>query len=149
MELGAVECRALLAAGVVGRIAMATPVGPRITPVSYALDGDAVVFRTTPYSELSTYGWNVDLAFEIDHLDHDTHQGWSVVAIGRSRVVEDPEEIARIRRQSDPRPWASGLRTLYVSLPWRTLTGRRLGEGWTRASMVPVRRTVCPPPHRA
>jgi uncharacterized protein len=141
-ELTVAECRELLNGGVVGRVAMATPVGPRITPVNYAMHGDAIVFRTGPYTELSTYGWNVDLAFEIDHLDYESHLGWSVVALGRAHVVEDPDVVQEIRRTWDPRPWASGLRTLYVSLVWRELTGIRLGEDWTRSTMMPARRTL-------
>jgi len=125
-QLTVAECRDLLEAGVVGRVAMATPVGPRITPVNYVVHGDTIVFRTAPYSELSTYGWNVDLAFETDHLDPDTRSGWSVVALGRAHVVEDPDEVQRIRRDSDPEPWAPGPRHLYVSLVWRQLTGVRL-----------------------
>ena len=64
VQLSVSECRDLLEGGVVGRVAMATPVGPRIVPVNYSVHGDAIVFRTAPYSELSTYGWNADLAFE-------------------------------------------------------------------------------------
>jgi nitroimidazol reductase NimA-like FMN-containing flavoprotein (pyridoxamine 5'-phosphate oxidase superfamily) len=128
-QLTSVECRALLEEGVVGRVAMATPVGPRITPVSYVVHDGAVVFRTTPYSELSTYGWNVDLAFETDRLDTDTRQGWSVVAVGRAHLVEDPDEIRRVRQKGDPEPWAPGTRHLYVSLVWRQLTGVRLARG--------------------
>jgi len=142
VQLGESECRELLAGGVVGRVAMATPVGPRIVPVNYSVHGDAIVFRTAPYSELSTYGWNADLAFEVDHLDYEAHQGWSVVAIGRAHVVDDPDEVQRIRREWEPRPWAPGSRNLYVMLPWRQLTGVRLGDDWTRRSMMPVRRTV-------
>jgi nitroimidazol reductase NimA-like FMN-containing flavoprotein (pyridoxamine 5'-phosphate oxidase superfamily) len=136
------ECRELLEGGVVGRLAMATPVGPRIMPVNYAVHDDAIVFRTAPYSELSTYGWNTDLAFEVDQLDYETHQGWSVVAVGRAHVVDDPEEVQLIRARWDPRPWAPGSRNLYVKLAWRELSGIRLGDDWTRASMMPQRRTV-------
>ena len=125
-QLSASECRDLLQQGVVGRVAMATPVGPRITPVNYVVHGDTIVFRTAPYSELSTYGWNVDLAFETDGLDPDTRLGWSVVAVGRAHVVDDPDEVQRIRRDGDPEPWAAGPRHLYVSLAWRQLTGVRL-----------------------
>ena len=128
IQLTGEECRTLLEQGVVGRVAMATPVGPRITPVSYVVHDGAVMFRTTPYSELSTYGWNVDLAFEVDRLDHDSRLGWSVVAFGRAEAVEDPDEIQRIRRADDPDPWAPGPRHLYVRLAWRELTGIRLVE---------------------
>ncbi|MGH3329985.1 MAG: pyridoxamine 5'-phosphate oxidase family protein, partial [Nocardioidaceae bacterium] len=90
VELTVEECVGLLRSGVIGRVALSTPMGPRIVPVNYAVYEDTVVFRTTPYSELGTYGWNTDLAFEIDHLDYEKHQGWSVVAIGRAELVEDP-----------------------------------------------------------
>jgi nitroimidazol reductase NimA-like FMN-containing flavoprotein (pyridoxamine 5'-phosphate oxidase superfamily) len=141
--LGPSECRDLLAGGVVGRVAMATPVGPRIVPVSYSLHGDAIVFRTAPYSELSTYGWDTDLAFEVDDLDYETHQGWSVVAVGRAHVVSDLDEVQRIRREWEPRPWAPGTRNLYVALVWRELTGVRLGNHRLQSqAMTPVRRIV-------
>jgi nitroimidazol reductase NimA-like FMN-containing flavoprotein (pyridoxamine 5'-phosphate oxidase superfamily) len=142
VQLGPAECRELLAGGVVGRVAMATPVGPRIVPVNYSLHGDAIVFRTAPYSELSTYGWNTELAFEVDRLDHEAHQGWSVVAIGRAYVVDDPEEVQAIRHAWEPRPWAPGSRHLYVKLPWRELTGVRLGDDWSRRSMMAERHPV-------
>jgi uncharacterized protein len=140
--LSPAECRELLEGGVVGRLAMATPVGPRIVPVNYAVHGDAIVFRTAPYSELSTYGWDTDLAFEVDHIDYETHLGWSVVALGRAHVVDDPDEVQRIRATWDPRPWAPGSRNLYVKVVWRELSGVRLGADWTRATMQPQRRTV-------
>ena len=138
--LGTEECRELLAGGVVGRVAMATPVGPRIVPVSYTLHGDAIVFRTAPYSELSTYGWDTDLAFEVDDLDYQARQGWSVVAVGRAHVVSDPDEVQRIRRGRDPQPWAPGTRNLYVALVWRELTGLRLGDRPRQRATTPARR---------
>ncbi len=143
VPIGATECRDLLACGVVGRVAMATPVGPRIVPVSYSLYGDAIVFRTAPYSELSTYGWDTDLAFEVDDLDYDTQQGWSVVAVGRAHVVSDHDEVQRIRRECETQPWAAGTRNLYVALAWRQLTGVRLGDHRPQSpAMTPVRHIV-------
>jgi nitroimidazol reductase NimA-like FMN-containing flavoprotein (pyridoxamine 5'-phosphate oxidase superfamily) len=142
VPLSTSECRDLLEEGVVGRVAMATPVGPRIVPVSYRVHGDAIVFRTAPYSELSTYGWDTDLAFEVDELDHEAHAGWSVVAIGRAHVVDDPEEVRMIRRENEPQPWASGSRHLYVKLAWRQLTGIRLGDDRTEQVEVSRRHVV-------
>lgn len=142
IEMTVDECLEQLHAGVVGRVAMSTPVGPRILPVNYAMYGDAIVFRTSPYSELGTYGWNSELAFEIDHIDYERHQGWSVIAIGRSELVEDPDDVADIRRTWDPRPWAAGQRNLYIKLVWRDISGRRLGADWGREGMSPVQRTL-------
>lgn len=142
VEMTVEECLELLGGGLVGRVAMATPMGPRIVPVNYAMVEDTIVFRTTPYSELGTYGWNTDLAFEVDHLDYEKHQGWSVVAVGRAELVEDPDDLRDIRTHWDPAPWASGRRHLYIRLRWRDVTGRRLGSDWDRDSMMPVRRAL-------
>lgn len=142
VELTVEECLELLHSGVLGRVALSTPMGPRIVPVNYAMYDDAIVFRTTPYSELGTYGWNTDLAFEIDHIDYDKHQGWSVVAIGRAGLIEDPDELNDLRAHVDPTPWASGRRHLYIRLVWRDLTGRRIGSDWSRSTMMPVQQTL-------
>lgn len=142
VELTIEECLELLNGGVVGRVAMCTPMGPRIVPLNYAMFEDAIVFRTMPYSELGTYGWNTDLAFEVDHLDYEQQLGWSVVAIGRSELVEDPDEVQQIRAGWDPTPWVGGRRYLYLRLRWRDLTGRRLSADSTSAAMLPVRRVL-------
>lgn len=139
MELTIEECLELLAGGVIGRVALATPVGPRIVPVNYAMHDEAIVFRTTPYSELGTYGWNTDLAFEVDRIDYDNHTGWSVVVVGRAELVEDPDELREIRASWDPRPWAAGQRNLYMKLTWRDVTGRRLGTDTSAGTMTPAR----------
>ena len=126
VELTEEECRDLLSRHVVGRVALSTPGGPRIVPVNYALYDNSIVFRTAPYSELGTYGWDAELAFEIDHIDEEKHSGWSVVALGRGSLIEDTAELGQIRGRTDPHPWAGGSRQLYMRLTWRTLTGRRI-----------------------
>jgi nitroimidazol reductase NimA-like FMN-containing flavoprotein (pyridoxamine 5'-phosphate oxidase superfamily) len=142
MDLTLEECLDLMNGGVIGRVALATPVGPRIIPINYAMDGTDVIFRTAPYSELGTYGWNNQIAFEVDHLDYEHHQGWSVVATGRMTVVDDPDEVDRIRHAWNPRPWVGGSRNMYLRLAWSSLTGRRIGRDWSRCAMMPVRRAL-------
>jgi uncharacterized protein len=142
VELSYDECRDLLVGGVVGRVAMCTPTGPIIVPVNYSVVGKSIVFRTTSYGVLGRHSCNTALAFEVDHLDYENQRGWSVVAAGRGRMVEDSDELAEIKAAWDPRPWAGGNRPFYVSLDWQELTGRRTGTGWTYANEMPVRRTV-------
>lgn len=141
-ELSPSECEALLRAGVTGRVALATPTGPHIVPVNYSIVNSAIVLRTSPYSVLGTYGRDTALAFEVDHFDHGHQRGWSVVARGRSQAIHDASEIDRIRRVWEPRPWASGIRSLYLRLSWSELTGRQLGTGWDPIRQLPVRRVV-------
>jgi nitroimidazol reductase NimA-like FMN-containing flavoprotein (pyridoxamine 5'-phosphate oxidase superfamily) len=141
-ELSRDDCERLLQGGVAGRVAVSTPSGPHIVPVNYSLVDDAIIFRTTPYSVLGTYGRNTQLAFEVDHFDYEEHRAWSVVARGRGDAISDPDEIQRIREQWPPRPWADGQRNLFFKLPWSELTGRRIGTGWTRDNEMPARRTL-------
>jgi nitroimidazol reductase NimA-like FMN-containing flavoprotein (pyridoxamine 5'-phosphate oxidase superfamily) len=141
-ELSYAECRGLLAGGVFGRVAVCTPEGPHILPVNYSVVGEAVVFRTSAYGVVAGHDWSAPLAFEVDHVDYAEQRGWSVVARGRAQRVEDPEVLAEIRRTWDPRPWAGGVRPLYVRIEWTELTGRRLGRGWTHQSEMPVRRQL-------
>lgn len=126
IELSLSECLANLHSTDVGRVAIATPQGPRIVPVNYGLLDEAVVFRTSPYSELAQQAIGAELAFEVDSLDFAAHTGWSVVAYGVGAAV-DREELARVRRVADPEPWAAGQRTFYVKIAWRDLSGRRIG----------------------
>jgi nitroimidazol reductase NimA-like FMN-containing flavoprotein (pyridoxamine 5'-phosphate oxidase superfamily) len=139
-ELSYAKCRDLLGSGVIGRVAVCTADGPRIFPVNYSVVSEAVVFRTSPTGVVATHDWNTKLAFEVDHVDYEDHKGWSVLAVGHAVRVEDPDELSHIKRTWDPRPWAGGSKPLYVRLPWDELTGRRLGQGWTRESEMPVRR---------
>lgn len=141
-ELDRSECEQLLRAGVAGRVAVATPGGPHIIPVNYSVVDDAIVLRTSPYSILGTHGRDTTLAFEVDHIDHENQQGWSVVARGRSRIVTDPDALDHIRETWPPQPWASGTRTLHLALHWQELSGRKLGTGWDTLASMQARRVV-------
>jgi nitroimidazol reductase NimA-like FMN-containing flavoprotein (pyridoxamine 5'-phosphate oxidase superfamily) len=141
-ELRLHECEALLRSGVVGRVGLVTPTGPHVMPVNYSVVDGAIVIRTSPYSLLGTYGRDTTLAFEIDYFDHAYHRGCSVLARGRSSVVSDAAEIDHIRQVWEPRPWASGVRSLFLRLRWNELTGRQLGDDWDPLRELPVRRVV-------
>lgn len=141
-ELDPRQCLDLLSSGVVGRVAVCTPEGPHIVPINYAVHGDAVVLRTTPYSVLGTRGRNQRLALEIDQVDYERREGWSVVAAGMGEMVEDADELAVIQTVWDPRPWAGGARHVYIRLRWDSLTGRKIGAGWSAADEPPVRRRL-------
>ena len=126
VELSSDACRELLGREEVGRVALCTPVGPRILPVNYTVHEDSVFFRTMPYSVLGTYGRDADLALEIDRLDYENHEGWSVVVVGHAMMVDDSNELRQIRLDWDPQPWAGGHRYLYVRLHMREISGRRI-----------------------
>jgi uncharacterized protein len=127
-ELSYAECRGLLVRQQTGRVAVATPDGPHIVPINYSVVDESIVFRTSPFSVLATYGRNTKLAFEVDHFRDEVQLGWSVVVRGRADVVSDPEQLAHIRQVWPPFPWADGARNLYFRLSWQEMTGRTLGR---------------------
>lgn len=141
-ELSQAECRELLNAGLVGRVALSTPVGPYILPVNYALVDDAVVIRTTPYSILGTHARGGMVAVEIDQVDYERQRGWSVVVRGRADVITDAEALDRVRSTWSPNVWAAGNRVLHLRVPCTEITGRRLGGHWSPIDELPVRRVV-------
>ena len=141
-ELSPDECRELLGAGLVGRAALSTPVGPHIVPVNYAVVDDSIVLRTSPYSVLGGHARGTTVAFEVDQFDYERQRGWSVVARGRADAVTDADELHRIKTVWDPQVWASGQRNLYLRIRWTELTGRRLGTGWNPSDELAVRRVL-------
>jgi hypothetical protein len=141
-ELSTEECQELLSAGLVGRVAVSTPVGPHIVPVNYAVVDDTVVIRTSPYGILGSHARGSIVAVEVDQFDYPRQRGWSVVARGRAEAVTGAEELDHIRSVWDPHAWASGQRNLYLRVRWSELTGRRLGPGWDPTEDLPVRRAM-------
>lgn len=128
VEMSAAQCVEFLASHRVGRVAFTTPMGPRIVPVGYALQGTAILFETTPYSELGAYGRNHDVAFEVDEIDVDERWGCSVVVRGLAEGVGDPRGGG-----ASPLSWMSGPRDVRVRLEPRDVSGRCVlaggGEG--------------------
>jgi nitroimidazol reductase NimA-like FMN-containing flavoprotein (pyridoxamine 5'-phosphate oxidase superfamily) len=120
------ECLALLAQDVIGRLAVLSGVGPVIFPVNYALDGDAIVFRTAPGTKLDA-GPRAPASFEIDSFDRETKSGWSVVVVGRLEEATPFDAAVLERVQSLPvEPWAEGDTPHWIRLVPTRITGRRV-----------------------
>jgi len=122
------ECLALLAADVVGRLAVVSGGTAAIFPVNYVLDGETIVFRTDPGTKLDASG-RAQASFEIDSIDREHRTGWSVVASGRLEEVTrySSRTLARLR-ELPVDPWAGGDKAHYVRLIPSRITGRRVGS---------------------
>jgi len=127
-ELHVDECLELLADSSIARIAWCSADGPRVVPVTIALHDGSVVFRTTAYSALAHAARGSTLAVEVDGFDLATRTGWSVVAVGTADTVADPRDLVELWRQDGPEPWAPGVRTLFVRVVPRRITGRRIAH---------------------
>ena len=127
-ELGRADCMELLGGGGIGRVAYDDGEGPTVVPVNYAVDGDAVVFRTSTSGRLnrslltSVAGGEVRAAFEVDRFDESTREGWSVLLRGGAHRLTEEERAAAVRVV----PWPGGEREAWFRLSAREVTGRRL-----------------------
>ena len=126
-EMPAGECRDLMGSTSVGRVAFVDEDGPVVLPVNYVLDGDSVLFRTSPANTIARHLDSATVAFEVDEFDDYTQSGWSVVVRGTASFVP-AEELDRDER-SLPFPWADGVRTLVIRVTPSAVSGRRLLPG--------------------
>jgi nitroimidazol reductase NimA-like FMN-containing flavoprotein (pyridoxamine 5'-phosphate oxidase superfamily) len=116
----------LLASVPVGRIVYTDRALPAILPVNFALDSDeTVVFRTGAGSKLAAATREAVVAFEADSFDTAAKSGWSVVAVGRSRLVEDSDEIERLSRLNIG-TWVRTDPEHFVKIELYQVSGRRL-----------------------
>ncbi len=121
------RCHQLLADHHIGRVAWNGADGLQLLPVSYGLHRGAVVFRTSPYGVLSELVRPADVVFEVDELDPDSRTGWSVVVAGRAQAVAEPRELVQLWTVDGLTPWAEGVRTLFIEVTPRKITGRLFG----------------------
>ncbi|NIK59202.1 helix-turn-helix domain-containing protein [Kribbella shirazensis] len=116
------ECRRLIEAGTVGRIAYDGVDGLVVIPVNYCTLGELIVFRTAADSAVAQYDL-APIVFELDAFDEGMHDGWSVVVSGTVRPATDLE-IESVHDRVEP--WAGGTRDTYMVIDPRRTTGRRI-----------------------
>lgn len=126
-EVPAGECRDLMGSTSVGRVAFVDEDGPVVLPVNYVLDGEHVLFRTSPHNAIARYVDSAMVAFEVDEFDDFTQSGWSVLVRGMAAFI-DPDELSADEARR-PCPWADGVRNLIVRITPVKLTGRRILPG--------------------
>jgi nitroimidazol reductase NimA-like FMN-containing flavoprotein (pyridoxamine 5'-phosphate oxidase superfamily) len=134
-SLPAAEAWRLLRSVPVGRVAFVVAGWPVVLPVNFAVDGDAIVFRTGPGAKLAAVGGG-RVAFEADAADSTYRAGWSVLAFGIADEVVDPAEVARLEGLP-VRPWAGGERSHWVRIRVVRISGRRVPRAWRYPAALP------------
>jgi len=125
-EMGEEECLALLAGSVVGRLVVVAGGQPLAFPVNYVLDGRTIALRTDPGTKLDAAALG-RVAFEVDHIDHDAREGWSVLVQGVGRdVTEGIDAWSERVRDSGAAPWARGDKRHWIAIAATSITGRRI-----------------------
>ena len=119
------ECLKLMASVPVGRVIYSRRALPAVELVNFALDSGDIVLRTDRSGKLAAAARGAVVAFEADCLDPENRAGWSVTAIGPSREVTEPEEIARLQTIGLT-SWAPGARDHFIKISPEILNGRYL-----------------------
>ena len=135
-ELPRDEALRLLGSVPFGRVVFTARAMPAIRPVNHLVDGGSIIIRTSLGSALSTDvdGTGTVVAYEADHIDPGTRQGWSVVVIGRAALVTDGPQHLLYRQALHP--WAGGQRDEIIAISIDMITGYRLLPlpGWQTAA---------------
>jgi nitroimidazol reductase NimA-like FMN-containing flavoprotein (pyridoxamine 5'-phosphate oxidase superfamily) len=119
------ECMRLLADDVIGRLGVSDVDVPLIFPVNYALDGNAIVVRTTRGTKVS-HGVGRMASFEVDDFDREQRTGWSVVVTGRLEEVTATDPSWHRLQTLPVDPWAEGNKPHWLRLVPHRVTGRRV-----------------------
>ncbi|GAA4685124.1 pyridoxamine 5'-phosphate oxidase family protein [Nocardioides nanhaiensis] len=128
------ECWALLREHGVGRLAWVGGEGLSVTPVNYSVDDSAqvhggalaVVVRTTAHSTIARECGGRPVALEVDDLDEETRNGWSVLARGQAELRLSAPLPGMDHPPVLPDSWPAGTRPVLLRLEVDLLTGRRL-----------------------
>ncbi|HEY7704180.1 MAG TPA: pyridoxamine 5'-phosphate oxidase family protein [Acidimicrobiia bacterium] len=132
--LDAGECRLLLAANRIGRVAFQENGEVMIFPVTYSFHSSRVCFRSAVGAKLDAALEQSPVAFEIDGWDENSTTGWSVVVKGRLAEVSDEEVVAGLEEHGAP-SWLSSEREMrWVEVIAEEMSGRKLPGSADRPS---------------
>lgn len=120
------ECVRLLGTAQVGRVVVSVDALPAAFPVNYRVVGNEIVFQTAPGTKLAAAVSHTVLGFQVDRIDAQRQQGWSVLVVGLSRVVHDPAEQQELDRAGVRTWWSTAPQMQYVAIAMDRLSGRRL-----------------------
>jgi nitroimidazol reductase NimA-like FMN-containing flavoprotein (pyridoxamine 5'-phosphate oxidase superfamily) len=118
------ECLDLLRCQAVGRLAVSISDHPDIFPINFVVDRGSIVFRTAEGTKLAAAVLGRGVAFEVDGLDVDTDEAWSVVVKGHATEIEQLDEL--LDALDLPLfPWHASPKHRYVRIEPAEITGRR------------------------
>lgn len=125
--LSQAECFDLIGDETIGRFVFHDTEGLAALPVNFGLAGEQVIFRTDVGSHLREV-LSGPVAFEIDHADPDSGEGWSVLIRGDAEELslEQVHELLHRTHGTVPHPWAEGVHNIWVAITPGKVTGRRL-----------------------
>jgi nitroimidazol reductase NimA-like FMN-containing flavoprotein (pyridoxamine 5'-phosphate oxidase superfamily) len=124
------ECERLLGGHALGRLGLVVDGQPFILPLNYAHGGNGeIVFRTASGTLLNEASLR-RVAFEVDAIDAQAHDGWSVLVTGFCRDITDAIDADSVALRTLPLvAWAPGDRDEWFKIVPAQVTGRRINPG--------------------
>jgi pyridoxamine 5'-phosphate oxidase-like protein len=130
IELTEGECWQLLGSVSLGRVVFTHHAMPAIRPVNHLVDSRKIIVRSHLGAAITSRAdVGSVVCYEADDLDPVRHTGWSVIATGLARLVQEPDAIARYEQLLEP--WVAGELDQVISIEPQFVTGVRL-VGWCR-----------------
>jgi 1-acyl-sn-glycerol-3-phosphate acyltransferase/nitroimidazol reductase NimA-like FMN-containing flavoprotein (pyridoxamine 5'-phosphate oxidase superfamily) len=126
------ECRRLLEAGGVGRLAVPTDDAPAVRPINFVLDDDRIVIRTGDGVVWRAACSGVQASFEIGDVSNEDHTAWSVLVTGQLREADIAVEDLPLQT------WTSAPKERTVALSMESVSGRRISDPRRGDAVVPV-----------
>ena len=117
-------CLELLRGETVGRLAVSIRDHPDIFPINYTVDRGGIVFRTAEGAKLAASVLGRGVAFEVDGLDLDAGEAWSVVVKGHAVEIEGMYELLDAL-ELPLFPWHASPKHRFVRIEPVEITGRR------------------------
>ncbi len=124
--LGPSDCWERLRGAPIARIGITVGALPVILPIFFRVVDRSIVFRSSPGSKLAAATSGSVVAVEVDQVDPDSAEGWSVLVQGLAREVTDHGETNRLDALDLPSVSVTDDGNRFVAVDVATITGRRL-----------------------
>jgi nitroimidazol reductase NimA-like FMN-containing flavoprotein (pyridoxamine 5'-phosphate oxidase superfamily) len=116
------QCLVHLGMAEFGRLIYSRARGPVAVPVNYEFTDDQIVISTDPDKATWLEGLRI-VGFEVDRVDEGLSEGWSVLATGEVRIIDDPEENQRLSSLALA-SWGDAEEHTLVAITPTQITGR-------------------------
>lgn len=123
--LSSEDCFELLRYTPVGRVAFLADGVIEIFPINYKVHNERIVFRSQVGSKLDAAEMGRHVTFEADQWDPRSKMGWSVVASGQMREVDDGERVVELERMG-LESWLDHPQMTWIEITVEDISGRRL-----------------------
>ena len=120
------ECLLLLGCAQLGRVSVSIDVLPAILPMNYALMDSTIVVRAAPATKLTAALMRGVVGFEVDHVDTDNTNGWSVLAFGHASEIRDDTTLDHAH-EFPLTSWGLGESDHFIKISIERVTRRAFG----------------------